>query len=91
MGLEQRLIHFSGAVQGVGFRYTAARVAREHRVCGYVRNLRDGHVEVLVEGEAAEIDAFVAAVQERMSGYIRDMDQQTAEPTGRFSSFDIRL
>jgi len=66
-------------VQGVGFRFTAVRAAEGCQVTGYVRNLPD------------EIDTFVAEIQQRMSGYIRDTAQQTAEPTGQYAGFGVRF
>lgn len=91
MGTQRRVILFSGTVQGVGFRYTARRVADGFDVTGYARNLPDRRVEMLVEGSPAEIDAFVAAVQDRMGHYIRETSQQTSQATGQFGSFDIRF
>ena len=49
-----------GRVQGVGFRASTAYEARRLHVDGWVRNLDDGAVEVLAEGEPAEIDALLA-------------------------------
>jgi acylphosphatase len=49
----------SGRVQGVYYRATAARRARELGVNGYARNLSDGRVEVLVYGEDESVSAFV--------------------------------
>jgi len=89
MGKEQRSILFSGAVQGVGFRFTACRAAGSHEVAGYVRNLRDGRVECLVEGEASEIDAFLADLRQRMAGYVQSCTQQTAAYTGRYTQFSV--
>jgi len=90
MGRQRRVIHFSGMVQGVGFRFTAIRVAGGFDVTGYVRNLRDGRVEVVAEGEAGEIDAFCAELGRRMEGYIREVQQQVSEPTGQYGGFDVR-
>jgi len=89
MAIEQRIIHFLGSVQGVGFRYTACRVAGGYDVTGFVRNLPDGRVECLVEGEAAEIDAFLADLADRMKHYIRSHTQQTAPYSGRYQSFGV--
>ncbi|MDY7011121.1 MAG: acylphosphatase, partial [Planctomycetota bacterium] len=75
MSRQCRLIHFSGIVQGVGFRYTARRLSERFDVTGYVKNLPDGRVEVVVEGPSDQIDAFVQAVSDRMGHYIRQTDQ----------------
>ena len=53
------LVHFSGHVQGVGFRYSTLQVAKEFEVAGYVSNLADGRVRVEVEGEESEVKAFI--------------------------------
>jgi acylphosphatase len=50
--------YVSGAVQGVGFRFFAERVAARLDVAGYVKNLFDGRVEVYAIGNAAQIDAL---------------------------------
>ncbi|MBS3733946.1 MAG: acylphosphatase [Phycisphaerae bacterium] len=90
MAPERRDIWFSGTVQGVGFRYTACRVAGRHDVTGYVRNLPDGRVECIVEGEHGEIDDFVTDLSEAMRGYIRDRDEQHGTAEGQFSGFGVR-
>jgi acylphosphatase len=89
MALQRRVVHFSGTVQGVGFRFTTLRAAESFDVTGEVRNLPDGRVQVIVEADPAEIDAFIAEVQGRMSGYIRRIAQDIAEPTGQFSGFTV--
>ena len=50
--VRRRLI-YQGRVQGVGFRYTVASIARRFPVTGYVKNLPDGNVELAVDGEFA--------------------------------------
>jgi acylphosphatase len=50
----------SGRVQGVGFRYAFADEARSRKLRGWVRNRRDGCVEAMVAGPAADVDAIVA-------------------------------
>jgi len=91
MGQQQRIVRFLGNVQGVGFRYTTCRIAAGHEVTGYVRNVPDGSVECVAEGEEAEIDAFLAALADRMGGYIHRQTQQTAPPMGRFADFGVRF
>ena len=55
-------VFYAGGVQGVGFRYSVKRIAAGYEVVGWVRNLADGRVELQVEGERGEVDAFLAAV-----------------------------
>jgi len=91
MADEQRRVRFFGNVQGVGFRYTACRLAGDYDLTGHVRNLPDGSVECLVEGRGEEIDAFLDALGERMRGHIGNRTQETAEATGAYRSFDVRF
>lgn len=65
---------FEGHVQGVGFRYQTVQVAKAYEVGGTVRNLLDGRVHLLAEGEESEARAFVAEVQEELSSYIKDVE-----------------
>jgi acylphosphatase len=87
---ERRLIHFRGHVQGVGFRYTAARIGGGFDVAGYVQNLSDGRVRLLIEGERTELDRFVNDLTAQMAAYIREMQSETQPATGEFDDFDIR-
>ena len=87
--MTRKTIHFSGHVQGVGFRYTAQAVARDFDVKGYVKNLSDGRVKLEIEGDEAEIDRFVARIREQMGPYIRDVDESSAPATGEFKDFRV--
>ncbi len=84
-------VEFSGTVQGVGFRYTASRVAQQYDVTGYVRNCADGTVELVAEGTRDELDAFISSVQGAMSGCISDSRSSYSQATGEYARFDIRL
>lgn len=88
--VHHEIVHFTGRVQGVGFRFQALQVAREFEVAGYVQNLPDGRVRLEVEGVRAEIDAFLAALGERMEGHIRNTERTAGRRTPRFSGFEIR-
>ena len=76
----RRRVHFSGRVQGVGFRFTCQSLARGHGVAGFVRNLPDGRVELVAEGEPIELESFLAAIQLEMGSYIREIDVNTESP-----------
>jgi acylphosphatase len=75
-------LYYSGRVQGVGFRYTARQLAQGYAVAGHVRNLDDGRVEVLVEGAADQVEAFLAALGRQLAGYIENVTSQHESPLG---------
>jgi acylphosphatase len=79
MSTVRRRVYYSGRVQGVGFRYTTQRMAQEHAVAGYVRNLPDGRVELLAEADSEAIEGLLAAIRRQMNEYIRDI-QVVIEP-----------
>lgn len=83
-------VYFSGRVQGVGFRYQTLHVAREYDVSGWVQNLPDGRVLLEVEGAVDQVRDFIAAVQERMTGFIRKTEQSEALRPAQFQGFGIR-
>jgi len=85
----RRRASYRGTVQGVGFRYTTVRVAERHDVTGYVKNLPDGAVEVVAEGPAGSVEAFLADVREALSGHIRDAQVVVEPPSGRFAQFTV--
>jgi len=88
--LRRSTVNFSGHVQGVGFRYTTNSIARDYQVTGFVRNLPDRRVELVVEGEAKEIGAFLNAVRERFLDQIRNERTNDGPATGEFGEFEIR-
>ena len=88
--VQHETVLFTGHVQGVGFRYATMQVAREFEVSGYVSNLTDGRVRLEIEGEAREVTDFVAAVEERMHGYIRKTERESERREPELSGFEIR-
>ena len=83
-------ILYSGHVQGVGFRYTAKSVAVGFDVCGIVRNLSDGRVELTVEGTREELEAFRAAVRDAgLKRFIRDESLAWSTAQNEFRGFEI--
>jgi len=87
----RRTVLFSGRVQGVGFRFTTCDVAQRYAVTGFVRNLPDGRVEVVVEGETGEVERFVSAVRAEMAGHIKSVSEREGTATGEYSRFDVRF
>ncbi len=85
----RRTVYFSGRVQGVGFRFTAQAVASRFVVTGFVRNLSDGRVEMVVEGAESEVNRFQGAVEEAMGPNIRNVRATTAGATDEFAGFSI--
>ncbi|MDB6094123.1 MAG: acylphosphatase [Verrucomicrobia bacterium] len=82
-------VYFSGRVQGVGFRYTAMQVAKEFEVSGVVRNLTDGRVQLEVEGQTAEVAAYIAAIEERMHSFIRKTERTGDMRARQYHGFTI--
>jgi acylphosphatase len=80
MPRDRRRVFFSGRVQGVGFRFTCQSLARGFEVAGFVRNLPDGRVELLAEGEGGELDAFLNSIRLEMSTYIKNVTTESDSP-----------
>ena len=80
----------SGTVQGVGFRFFTQRAAARHQVWGYVRNLEDGRVEALAEGDAKSVEDFK---HDLLTGPIyasvEEIEETVLEPSNLYSSFRI--
>jgi acylphosphatase len=87
---QQCEVHYSGRVQGVGFRYTVRSLAGRFEVTGFVRNLPDGRVHLVVEGAAGEVAAFLDAIKTEMAYYIVNVQETVRPATGRFPLFEIR-
>ena len=82
-------VRYRGRVQGVGFRYTTRQIASSYAVTGFVRNLPDGGVRVVVEGPPQEVKEFLDEIQRRLGDYIEAVDTKTTSATGEFSGFEI--
>lgn len=90
VGLTRLHLIYEGRVQGVGFRWAVREVSLGFEVTGWVRNLEDGRVEIVVEGEKAELEAFQEAIPEAgLRRFIRGQLADWGAPTGEFRDFEI--
>jgi acylphosphatase len=84
-------VFFEGNVQGVGFRYSVKQIAKGFDVTGWVRNLRDGRVDMQAQGEEAEVRAFIDAIgQSELRAHIRKTTEAAAEQAPAMRGFEIR-
>ena len=72
MTTNAKHVIFRGRVQGVGFRWTVHRIAGGYDLTGFVKNLPDGTVEMLIQGTTEDIENCLNDIAESFSGYIRD-------------------
>ena len=83
--------YVKGRVQGVGFRYHTLKSAQEYRLKGWVRNLYDGRVEVLAEGEHQDLNLLLADLRKGpISSDVNDVDYEFNDATGKFDRFYVR-
>jgi len=89
--LAARQFTVSGRVQGVGFRFFVADAARREGLSGWVRNLPDGRVEALAEGEPEALDRLEAQLRRGpASARVVRVLSETLEPGGHAGEFEIR-
>lgn len=80
----------AGRVQGVGFRYFVLEAAEDARLGGWVRNLRDGRVEALVEGEAHAVERFEQKIRSGPpAARVDNVEVEEREPSGRATAFRV--
>lgn len=91
MALKRVEVKYEGRVQGVGFRFTAERLANAYKVKGYVRNLANGMVELVAEGEEKTLNDFLDSVRREMDYYITRIHANWFPATGEFKRFEIRF
>lgn len=89
--MTARRVIFEGRVQGVGFRYQTKDIAKGFDVCGTVKNLADGTVELEVMGEAEEVEAFINEIAEEsaLASYIKGMHVKNIPPLEGVKGFTI--
>ncbi len=82
-------IIFTGRVQGVGFRFTARRAANRRQLTGFVRNVPNGTVEMLIQGHPDDVDDCIQDIEEYFAGYIRETKIEEIPPDPKYSDFQI--
>jgi acylphosphatase len=87
--MKAKMAWYSGMVQGVGFRATTAMIAKDFAVTGWVKNLSDGRVQLLVEGRGEAVDKFLKAVRDHWKDNIDKVEEKEQKPTGEFKGFRI--
>ena len=81
--MKAKRVFYTGRVQGVGFRYTVRQLAAGYEVSGWVKNLTDGRVELLVVSrEGEELEAFLAELRDfsAVAHYIKEIEEQVVVP-----------
>ncbi len=89
--VQAKRFYISGMVQGVGFRFFAERVAARLGIAGYVKNLRDGRVEVYAIGRGPELDSLGNELKRGpRSAIVEEVAAEDAEVDERYGhSFSI--
>jgi acylphosphatase len=84
-------IRVKGSVQGVGYRYFAVRAAQQYDLGGWVKNLDDGDVEVVAEGQAGPLREFVETLRRGpAASRVTDLNVSPEPYTAEFTEFDVR-
>ena len=89
-GLRRLRLSFEGEVQGVGFRWTARKVANEIGATGWVRNEWDGSVSMEIQGTEEQIDAVIMAIERGTFVHIENMDARTVPVEESEYGFSVR-
>jgi acylphosphatase len=79
-----------GIVQGVGYRYNVKHIAIRYKLKGYVKNLDDGRVEIVAEGDEESLSKFLNDIRIKKEPIlVESIDVSYEEPTGEFKAFKI--
>ncbi len=84
---------FSGRVQGVGFRYTSAQVAKDFEISGWVKNLADKRVQMEIQGEVSVLGDYLSQLEQAIQqgpGKITNQEQVLGQIDSTLSGFEIR-
>ncbi len=89
--LKRTHVIYTGTVQGVGFRFTVAGLARRLGVAGWVSNLDNGDVALEAEAPADILDHFLDDIKSHFSTHIAGEQVTWVEPTGADAGFAIHF
>ena len=90
MGKQRVRLFIKGKVQGVFFRQALKVTAKKNSVTGWVRNLKDGRVEALLEGEDLAVSTLVEWCHAgSANARVEDIEIKNEKYTGEFSKFDV--
>jgi len=90
--MKQQRVHLlvSGKVQGVFFRQALKVVAKNNNVLGWVRNLKDGRVEAILEGDNKSINSVIEWTRIGPAhSHVDDIEASNEEFKNEFSTFDV--
>ena len=81
----------SGLVQGVFFRAFTQKIAEKLGLVGFVRNLPDGRVEAVIEGEKEEVEAMLEVLKKGPpSARVENIDAEWEDAKSEFHRFELR-
>ena len=88
---KQRLrIYVTGKVQGVFFRQSLKVVAKKNNIFGWVRNLKDGRVEAVLEGDSNDIDELISwACRGPANSRVENVEISEEEFVSEFTKFEV--
>ena len=85
-------VFYVGRVQGVGFRYTAEKLALDLKLTGWVKNLPDGRVELVCEGPKKKIEELLSAIKNSaLTRYIQAIECAWEESKNEFKDFTVEF
>jgi len=88
---QQIHAYYTGRVQGIGFRFTAENVAQQMGVNGWVKNLRDGRVEIIAEAQEETLRKFLEKLSKDFAQYIQDVEVEWGAPSENFNGFGVEF
>ncbi len=91
MKIEGIAFQLKGKVQGVGMRFTIARLAQNLDLKGYVKNTKDGRVMGEIVGPKDRLETFFQTLTENAPGKIVNIDKQPLNEIPDYTKFKIKL